>query len=740
MVEKKLTLFGKLKLKKAEQQEEKPGFFRRYWSKILIAFLTISILTFFHVYRFGEENDFSNTFVQIGSIWPHKTLVADYSFPIYKSRNQYTKDVERAKDRVVPVFINEPERLQNTINKIDSIYKVLSDNNYSLNIVEEIFAPTNFQTFFASITPEKIKEMQRLITTLKRFISNMAPKGISSVDLGNLKSEEIAVVSRQSNIERIIPKRYIYDKNRLINELSSYLRNNFKNGLPEIGLELVNKSLNSSLIFSQELTENKIRLAEQSVPRTIGFVKSGEIIVEKGKKITEDILLKINSYEKVKLLGSKETFSFWMLFGSFLNIFFIYAIILIYLVILRKRIFADDWQFAIINFCLLLIGFFSWLSISVTSDLPLRYIIFLPSLSLLIAIVFDSRTAFYSTVTMACIVASIRGNDFETALTLMFAGVIGAYSVRDIQSRTQMFRSMVYIEIAFVVPIVAFALQRSTELKSFFESLSFVTLNSILSPIITYGILFLLERYSNITSDLKLKEFDNLNHPLLKRLSEVAPGTYQHTLSMAMLAEMCAEEIGANRLLTRVGAYFHDVGKLYKPEYFSENQMDIENKHEFISPKRSAEVIREHVTKGIEIAKEYGLPPRIIDFIPMHHGTSLIKHFYAKAVEEGAGFPIDQTDFRYPGPKPNSKETVIVMICDSAEAMSRLPKKNKEELTKAIQKSIQDKLLDGQFDESNISMKELNTILEVCVRHLYGIAHPRVEYKEIPPNFTQSSQ
>ncbi len=740
MAEKKLTLFDKLKVRRAEQQEKESRILREHWLKIIVAVATLLILTFFHIFRFGEEKDFSNVFVQVGSIWPHKTLVADYAFPIYKSRNQYIKEVEKAKERVVPVFINEPERLQNAINRLDSIYQVLSGNNFSTNVVEEFFSNTNSRNFFASMTAEKVKEIQHLVATLKKHISNMITRGIISVDLDNLKSNEIAIVSRQNNVEKVIPKRYLYDKNRFLNELSNYLRSNFKIELYEIGLEFVNKAFNYSLMFSQELTENKIRLAEQSVPKTIGFVKAGEIIIEKGNKITEETLSKINSYEKVKLLESKETFSFWMLLGSFLNIFFIYSIILIYLVILRKRIFADNWQFAIINSCLLFIGFFSWLSISVASDFPLRYVIILPSLSILIAIVFDSRTAFYSTVTMACIVASIRGNDFETALTLMFAGIIGAYSVRDIQSRTQMFRSMVFIEIGFIVPILAFTLQRSTELKSFFESVSFATLNSILSPIITYGILFVLERYSNITSDLKLKEFDNLNHPLLKRLSEIAPGTYQHTLSMALLAEMCAEEIRANRLLTRVGAYFHDVGKLYKPEYFSENQMDMENKHEFISPKRSAEIIREHVLKGIEIAKEYGLPPRIIDFIPMHHGTSLIKHFYAKAVEDAAGFPVEQTDFRYPGPKPNSRETVIVMICDSAEAMSRLQKRNKDELTKAIQKSIQDKLLDGQFDESNISMKDLMTIQEVCVRHLYGIAHPRVEYKEIPPNYRQSGQ
>lgn len=250
--------------------------------------------------------------------------------------------------------------------------------------------------------------------------------------------------------------------------------------------------------------------------------------------------------------------------------------------------------------------------------------------------------------------------------------------------------------------------------------------------------LFIIEKLSSITTDLKLKEFDDINHPLLQKLSEVAPGTYQHTLSMALLAESCAEAIGANRLLTRVGAYFHDIGKIFKPEYFAENQIEVENKHEYISPKKSAEIIKEHVTKGIELAKEYRLPPRIIDFIPMHHGTSLIRHFYAKALEESEEGTVDERDFRYPGPKPNSKETVIVMICDSAEAMSRLPIKSREELSQTIEKMIMGKLSDGQFDESDISMKDLKTIQEVCVRLLFGIAHQRVEYKDLPQNRVSS--
>ncbi len=702
--------------------------------KAIIIVVTLLVLTIFNTIKVGDERNSLNFALQVGSIWPHKTLIADFSFPIYKDRNEYLKEVERAKYKVPPVFLSKSNAFLECSNKIDSISYVVFNSNFSPNVIGEVFQSVEFFQSSSSNPKEKSIEFQRLITSLKKFLNTAFQRGIININLNAIRNNEIIVLNEQNNTERILPTKSIYDRQKLLNELRVFLQSSFQSNAVSLGVEIASKLPLFSLVFSPEFTEQKLKLAEMSVPKTKGYVRKGEVIVEKGKKITEDILLKLKSYERVKLMITKESYSFGNLLGSFLNVLFIYAILLIYLIILRKRIFADNWQFGIISFCVVLIGFISWISFSVVSDLPLRFLIFLPSIAILLAIIFDSRTAFYSTVTIAMLVAIIRGNDFETASILMFASIIGAYSVRDIQSRTQMFRSMLFIVIGFFITISAFALQRSALIENFFESISLATLNAILSPVIAYGLLFLIEKLSNITSDLKLKEFDNLNHPLLKKLAEVAPGTYQHTLSMAILAENCATAIGANRLLTRVGAYFHDVGKIYKPEYFIENQMDIDNKHEHMSPLRSAEVIREHVIKGIEIAKEYNLPPRIIDFIPMHHGTSLIKHFYAKALESSPNNVVNEDDYRYPGPKPNSKETAIVMICDSAEAMSRLPKRSREELSKAIQRLIQDKILDGQFDESNITMSDLKIIQEVCVRHLYGYAHPRVEYKEIPLN------
>jgi putative nucleotidyltransferase with HDIG domain len=375
----------------------------------------------------------------------------------------------------------------------------------------------------------------------------------------------------------------------------------------------------------------------------------------------------------------------------------------------------------------------AWVSMEIPSSFPLEYLIVVPAFSMLAAIVFDSRTGFYLTVTISLLVAGIRGADYITGVSLMFAGTLAAYTVKDIQNRTQMFQSIFFIFLGFLVPITAFNLERSMDMDIMIKQLILASVNSAISPLITFGMLILTERLSNIATDLRIQEFDSLNHPLLKKMSDIAPGTYQHTLSVATLAERCADAIGANPLLTKVGTYYHDIGKMSKAEYFTENQMDIGNKHDMLPPKKSAQAIRDHVSEGILLARQYKLPKRLIDFIPMHHGTTLIKHFYAKALEQAAeGETVDQRDFRYPGPKPATKESAILMICDTAEAMSRIQVKDHSELENMIKNNIKERLLDGQFDECDITMKDLDVIKETILKDLISRGHQRVKYKEIP--------
>jgi putative nucleotidyltransferase with HDIG domain len=255
-------------------------------------------------------------------------------------------------------------------------------------------------------------------------------------------------------------------------------------------------------------------------------------------------------------------------------------------------------------------------------------------------------------------------------------------------------------------------------------------LNAVASPLITFGILYLLDKYSPITTDLKLEEYDDLNHPLLVKMNEMAPGTYQHSLGVASLAERCAAAIGANQLYCKVTSLYHDIGKLERPEYFVENQIDIENKHDLISPKKSAQIIIEHVTHGAILAKEYKLPDNIIDIIYMHHGTTMVGHFYAKEVEAKGIENVNKDDFTYPGPIPNSKEAVIIMICDAAEAMSRISSKSRKDLESMVERIVLDRIQEKQFIESEITTAELHTIKDTIVKNLIAISHKRVEYKK----------
>jgi putative nucleotidyltransferase with HDIG domain len=315
---------------------------------------------------------------------------------------------------------------------------------------------------------------------------------------------------------------------------------------------------------------------------------------------------------------------------------------------------------------------------------------------------------------------------------MIFAGTLAAYTVRDIQNRTQMFQSIFYIFIGLSLPIMVFGLEHSTDSVQILKKIGMSGINSVLSPLITFGLLFILERVTNIATDLRIKEFDDLNHPLLVKMSEIAPGTYQHTLGVAMLSERCAREIEANSLLVKVGSYFHDIGKMEKPEYFTENQIGIENKHDLLSPKKSAKIIIDHVQDGIELAKQYKLPQRITDFIPMHQGTTLVKHFYAKQLEIANGKEVNLEDFRYPGPNPNSKEAAIVMVCDFAEAISRLDSRSLEDIENIIDENINKRIADGQFDDCNITIEELKRIKSVIAKTLVGMTHKRINYKEIP--------
>jgi len=354
-----------------------------------------------------------------------------------------------------------------------------------------------------------------------------------------------------------------------------------------------------------------------------------------------------------------------------------------------------------------------------------------------VAIIFDSRTAFYVTVSMSFILAGCRGNDYFIGITMLFTGSIAAYAVKDIEDRMQIFFSVIFIFIGFVLSIFVTGLERGYTFSTMMPQILLGLINAITAPVITFFIVLILSRYNHtLINNLKLKIYIEKEHPIITELKKKAPGTFEHSREVSHLACLIAKEIGVNVILTQVGAMFHDVGKMEIPDCFTENkELYQTNIYENQFPKERANAIISHVTYGIEKLLAAKFPQPIIDFIPQHHGTYLVKHFYNVALNEANGNTdlVTESDFRYPGPTPQSKETVIVMLCDIAEAISKSVS-SIDDFERIFEAEIDDRIKDGQFDKSQLSLSDIKTIRSVIHNEIKGKIHTRVQYAVVKKN------
>jgi len=699
---------------------------------ILLAFSVAITSTIFTVHFDSSPLNIRQNAIQINTPWQNNTLKSDITYPIFKNKEEYDIQVFQAQAKSLPVFDYLPEQQKKVRNQLDKIFNLLKTADANIRFLGDYEVNNRLLNIFLEY-PEKTRkeEIDKMQNVLPAFLQKLYGNGYVNINESKITTNEIIVELSAVN-RNYLKKNFLTSPDNLEAKVVNFVKNNFLENSEPLFTDILKNTLKPNLFFNPALTENEKELAKQNVPSYQGYIKSGDVIVEKGQIITKEIKQKIDSYFESKKLRSESYLTPSYVLGNIGQAIILYTLLIVYLTILRKKIFYDNVQLTILLSCLIAAGAFSWLSIEISSSYPLAYLVPIPALVMLISILFDSRTAFYITVISSIQLALTRGNDMPLAITYMLAGLLAAFTVRDIQDRTQMFQSIFYIFLGFIVAIVVFDLQTANDFSYTSIKVLYALINASLSPILTFGLLFTIEHTTHISTDLRIKEFDNINHPLLKKMNEIAPGTYQHTMNVSLLAERCAIEIGANPLLARVGGYFHDIGKIAKPEYFTENQANLENKLEILSPKKAVEIIKKHVTDGIELAKQYKLPQRIIDFIPMHHGTSIIKHFYAKALEEaGPDELIKESDFRYPGPKPNSKETAILMICDSSEAISKVEGLDNSQIQEFIRKNINEKYLDGQFNECNLSFNELVIIENTILKNLLGF-HQRTKYKEIP--------
>lgn len=368
------------------------------------------------------------------------------------------------------------------------------------------------------------------------------------------------------------------------------------------------------------------------------------------------------------------------------------------------------------------------------TDMPLRYVP-VAGIAILTMLLFnDLQLVFVMTFAGSVLVSLILGGDFGMMLTFFLGSLAGAYTVRNARMRGQIIGAGVLVGAVHLACLILLKPDYHLFISKDFavEYVYPLVLNGFISAFLVVATLKVFEYLFGVLTNYSLLELSDFNQPLLKRLILEAPGTYHHSLIVSNLAEGAADAIGANALLARVGAYYHDIGKLTKAEYFTENQMMGQNKHDDIEPFMSRLVIFNHVTEGIELAMKHKLNPAIIDFIPQHHGTGLMYYFYQKALEEAKeGEAVDENDFRYPGPKPQTRETAITLLADSVEGATRaLGEHNPTNIEETVKKVINNKFIDGQLDECNLTLKEINKISSTFTRILSAMYHARVKYPE----------
>ncbi|MCE7933197.1 MAG: HDIG domain-containing protein [Chlorobi bacterium CHB2] len=672
---------------------------------------------------------------EVGSIWYGDTIRAPFAFPLYKDEKDYKRDTKRAADSILPVYVPTgftAVRIEDTLRKtVAAIAASPSPPGFLSERSKAFLAqlPTGNPQLPASNA--RLPILTRIGDALVAGVNAPYSAGVISTNKAEVPQERL-LIRRSEVYEEALPINALYDSLSALQVVEAGLARTLTPEEAAFAVDVFISVYQPTYQYDPRLTEETRRDAVTSVPMTQGIVAEGELIVATGSKITEATALKLGSYQRSLQLREVDEKPLRQIGGNLLYVIILIGMGALFLISYRPRIFHDNLQLGIICALLLVIALMAFVTMMIRSTLPLEFLILLPFFAIIISILFDSRTAFRWLVIGVLVVAGIRGNDFTIAIAGLAAGVLAIFTVRDIKSRTQLFRSIAFSMLGYTIAILALGLERADSLADMSLQLGFAAINAVISPVLTFGVILLIENLFNIATDLKLLEYDDLNHPLLRALADKAPGTYQHTLTIARLAESASVAINANPLLAKVGSYFHDIGKIGRAEYFVENQMQMGNKHDRIKPEMSARMIREHVIAGMELARQYKLPRRIADFIPMHHGTTLIQYFYDKAKETNPG--VAEEDFRYPGPLPHSRETAIVMLADAVEATTRsLPNPTPKAIEETIDRIIKKRFSEGQLDHCELTLADLNRIKTAFLKNLIGMSHPRVQYKPEQP-------
>lgn len=688
---------------------------------------------------------------ELGKIWVAPALEAEFDFTIPRPASELSQLRRQARESVAPVFVQDADaaqqaleninvRLDSLVDRLDYYAFLPADSVRMRREAEKKFNkeynldPAGFLGEIGGIG-QVDRWRRKMEDNAGKFVEQVYATGLMDTSRALLNSKIILI--RTSETE-MVQTDLVLERRQLMN----FLRKDF-DGDPLSGSERrifreqLFPVLPPNLRFSPRFSEQERQLAENLVSPVVGKVRKGEQIVAEGETVRESTNRKLNAYLKARRdrFGSRP---YGVTYAGQLQLTMIFTFLLVlFLRANRPRIWRNERKMlltlTLITIMVLMLVLVLRLTTFTQELAGLNYIYLAPvcMMPIILSIFFDARFAFFGNLLIALFAGSIVPNGFEYVFVQLCGGTAAVYSITRMRNRADFFVSLSLILITYVIAYISY----NFYIKGSFSAIPYGNLVlfflNVLLTLITYPLIYLFERIFGLNSDFTFIELLDTNHPLLADLAVRAPGTFQHSLQVANIAEAVINKIGGNSLQVKVGAYFHDIGKMSNPSYFIENQGESESPHEKIGPEESAAIIIGHVTEGVRLAQEYNLPTEVIDFIKTHHGTTSTAYFLNEFKKQNPNAEVDEGAFTYPGPLPFTKEMSVLMMADSVEAASRsLKDPHPDKLRSLVHKIIDGKMNLNQFSRSELTFRDLENAKEVIYKMLVSIYHGRIEYPE----------
>ena len=671
--------------------------------------LLVSVVTL--IYFLPRESKFGYVY-ELNKPWHYPQLIASYDFVIYKTDDE----VKRERDSVVRQFV--------PYYRVDSL------------VAEKQIAALRKDFYAGKFRGIPVYYLPRLVENLRQIYA----RGILYVTdyEGFLKSDSHALrlirgqEATTGEVGNFFTIRTAYD----------YLLNRDRGALSQEALRECNLNDYLAVNVKNDTAKNRLELQSElsQVSDNIGMVQSGQLVIDRGQIVNSEHMRILNSLKKESEQRMDPSRGYWFIFaGQVIFVILLISLLFTYLKLFRRDYFSSPHSvlllfsfvtvFPVITYLMMAHHFYS------------VYLVPYALIPIFVRIFMDSRTSFMAVVTSSLLSALSLHSPFEFVLWQIVTGATVIYSLRELTERSQLLRTVLAVVVVGLVISIGYDLSQGLNGDAFDRSrIVYMIIGGILL-LFAYPLMYFVEKLFGFTSSVTLVELTNTNNPILRKMSKVAQGTFNHSMQVSNLAAEVADKIGAKAQLARTGALYHDIGKVLNPAFFTENQSGV-NPHDTISEERSAQIIINHVTDGLRLAEKYHLPQVIKEFIRTHHGTGLVKYFYIQYCNKHVGETVDEDAFRYPGPNPQTREQAVVMMCDSVEAASRSLKEYTEEsITQLVNRIVDSQLAEGHFKECPITFRDIADAKRTLIDSLKTIYHTRISYPEIkkPTDQAQNS-